>query len=320
MNKKKIITISLIIFAAITILGLIIFLINQNNRKDESCLKTDNIVLNKMETMEDGYENDVKEGYEIATTLVFTRNIDTAKAIQALKPYMLYKDGVLSDEDYELDVRLGDKFATFMVTYPDNTTSNRAAQYHIIDAIDGVEFASANPGDLHSYTCVVEKQTCPKDFDINKIPLASSTVFYRNLSNAEFDLTYENSLDPNNKIFSESTIVSGNGNKHHAYANVRIVENICTDSYLESIKPEEAIVPTEEPELEVKEESNSNWFTNQFNKIKDSFNNGFNDFKTNFENSQSFKVITIAASSVIGIALLYVVFVIIRKVWRVVKD
>ena len=313
-NKKKIITISLIILAALTILGLIIFLINQNNHKDESYLKTDNIVLNKMDGTKIEYENDVKEGYDVATTLVFTKNIDTVKAIKALKPYMLYKDGVLSDEDYKLEINLGDKYASFMVTYPDNTTSSKASPYYIIDAPDGVEFAAANPSDLHSYACVVEKQTCPVDYDVNKIPLTASTVYYKNLKNAEFDLTYENSLDPNNKIFSESIIRSGNGNYHHAYANVRLVEDICTDSYLESIKTEEAAIPSDDANLneEVK-------VTDELS-IKDKINDFFTNFKTNLENNKTYQIVTITVSSVIGIALLYVIFLIVRKVWRVVKD
>ena len=47
---------------------------------------------------------------------------------------------------------------------------------------------------------------------------------------------------------------------------------------------------------------------------------GFNDFKTNLESNETFRTVTICVSSVVGIALLYVVFLIIRKIWHVIKN
>ena len=47
---------------------------------------------------------------------------------------------------------------------------------------------------------------------------------------------------------------------------------------------------------------------------------GFEGFKTNVENNTTFRTITICVSSVVGIALLYVIFLIVRKIWRVIKN
>ena len=47
---------------------------------------------------------------------------------------------------------------------------------------------------------------------------------------------------------------------------------------------------------------------------------GFEDFKTNLENNETFRTVTICVSSVIGIALIYVIFLIIRKIWHVIKS
>ena len=52
----------------------------------------------------------------------------------------------------------------------------------------------------------------------------------------------------------------------------------------------------------------------------ESIKQGFEDFKTNVENNTTFRTVTICISSVIGIALLYVIFLIIRKIWRVIKN
>ena len=323
-NKKLFVTLIIVTLGLVLLIGAIIGITNKNKESNINVDSISNYYLNSTIPTDVEFENDVKSGYDLATTFVFTTNIDKDKAIQALKPYMLYKDGVLCHEDYELTVTFSDKYASVSAVYPDKTTKGSSTDYYVIDPIDGVEFAAANPFNLHSYSCVIEKTSIDSNFDVNKIPLAASTVYFRNLKNAEFDLTYEDVSNPTNNVVSESYIRSGNTKYHYAYANARILDDLCVEGYVGPYAPKtsepEVVDTPKETEIEVKEEANSNWFTDQFNKMKDSFKNGINDFKTNFENSQSFKVITIAASSVIGIALLYVVFVIIRKVWRVVKN
>ena len=114
--------------------------------------------------------------------------------------------------------------------------------------------------------------------------------------------------------------------------SVRILDGLCVDSYLghtnnDSYDPNynsNQQTNQEQPADEVENNPVVNEEVNQIEEeqksISETIKQGFEDFKTNVENNETFRIAAICISSVIGIALIYVVFLIIRKIWHVIKS
>ena len=333
------ITLAIVTLGLVLLIGAIIGIANHNAKLKSEFNSKDEITLNHMELDKDGNEIEFSDktvtGYDCASFYVMTHNVDIDKCSRYLQYHILYLDGEPLSSKARATFEISGDRMNVKGTYPDGKQFGYNGPIVYVDSLDGIEFVAAAYLDNLSFTVVADKSTVEENYDVNKLALYVNDSIWTNQVHPTFDLKYSDSLVYNSKIWSTSYYKDVRGEYHHVKANVRLAENLLYDEVQEQQAAENKeetpvvnnddttktdIEQTIETEIEVKEEANSNWFTDHFDKFKDSFNNGINDFKTNFENSQSFKVITIAASSVIGIALLYVIFVIIRKVWRVVKD
>ena len=359
-DKKKLI----IIISCITLglLALILALTSCNKESDlqeKEALQLNSIKQLNAHVIPDGitYETDNCAGYTVATSFVFTKNIDKKKAVEALKPYMIFYDGKSVHTDSNIVCNINGKWTDISVTFPNGKNTNTSTTIHEIDAPDGVEFAAVCPFLYFRYACVIDKSTCPSGYDVNKVPLNANKACYTNLMDPEFNLNYNDSLQEENDIWSESTIRTGNGKYHHAFANVRILEDLTvsgfigtsnnhdtyqsnenTNSQMEPQFPEEEapnITNPDNPNYNDNPEVIDNGDANNQNiannaeapsveddvkSFGESFKQGFEDFKSNVENNPTFKTVTIVVSSIIGILLIYVVFLIIRKIWHVIRN
>ena len=359
-DKKKLI----IIISCITLglLALILALTSCNKESDlqeKETLQLNSIKQLNAQVIPEGitYATDDCAGYNVATSFVFTKNIDKQKAVEALKPYMIFYDGKPVHTDSNIVCNINGKWADVSVTFPNGKNTNTSTTIHEIDAPDGVEFAAVSPFSYFRYACVIDKSTCPSGYDVNKVPLNANKAFYTNLMDSEFNLNYNDSLQEENDIWSESTIRTGNGKYHHAFANVRILEDLCKSGFTGTSNNHDTYQPNENTNNQMEQqfpESEAPSITNPDNpnyndnpevidngdannqniandadapsveddvkSFGESIKQGFDDFKTNVENNPTFKTVTIVVSSIIGILLIYVIFLIIRKIWHVIRS
>lgn len=387
-NKKKIITISLIALCAITIFGLLILLLTSCDNKAEAELTETNEVLqlnsleklNRVVLLNEGevssgipsnitIEDEDMSGYQIASTFYYTPNMDRDKGFQKLKDYMLYYNGRPIHADYDVTATFKDDRVTITGTYPNGEKFSKNSPAVQIDALDGVEFMTCTPFLFSRYAIVISKNSIQTNYDINKIATYALKSRFFTFVDPQFDLKYNDSLQEENEIWSESYYQAGNGKYKSIMVNVRILNGVSLASYTghvnnDSYQPNEHTndqmnqqFPEDEapditnpdnpnynnnPEVnngnqEVVNNGDANANAGEVNNAEGNANNnptveddvksfgesikqGFEDFKTNVENNTTFRSVTICISSVVGIALLYVIFLIIRKIWRVIKN
>lgn len=355
-KKKLIIVISCITLGLLALILALTSCNKDNDLQEKESLQLNSINQLNAQVIPDGitYEREDCSGYNIATSFIFTRNIDKKKAVEALKPYMIYYDGKPVHTDSNIVININGDWASVSVTYPNGKANNSYTSVKYIDSPDGVEFAAVTPFTYFRYACVIDKSTCPSGYDVNKVPLNANKASYSNLMNPEFNLNYNDSLQEENDIWSESTIRTGNGKYHHAFANVRILNftdsigqtsnndtyqpNENTNNQIEQQFPEEEAPDITNPDnpnyndnpevIDNGDANNQNIANNaeapsvedDVKSFGESIKQGFEDFKTNVENNPTFKIVTIVVSSIIGILLIYVVFLIIRKIWHVIRN
>lgn len=374
-DKKKIITISLIALCAITIFGLLILALTScdNKTKNEQASSNEVLQLNSMQMLNAGIPSNINiededmSGYQIATTFYYTPNMDRDKGFQKLKDYMLYYNGRPIHADYDVTATFKDDRVTVTGTYPNGEKFSKNSPAVQIDALDGVEFMTCTPFLFSRYAIVISKNSIQTNYDINKIATYALKSRFITFVDPQFDLNYNDSLQEENEIWSESYYQAGNGKYKSIMANVRILNGVSLASYTghvnnDSYQPNENTnnqMEQQFPEDEapdITNPDNPNYNNNpevnngnqevvnngdanagEVNNAEGNANNnptveddvksfgesikqGFEDFKTNVENNTTFRTITICVSSVVGIALLYVLFLIIRKIWRVIKN
>lgn len=374
-NKKKIITISLIALCAITIFGLLILALTScdNKTKNERANSNEVLKLNSMQMLNAGIPSNINiededmSGYQIATTFYYTPNMDRDKGFQKLKDYMLYYNGRPIHADYDVTATFNGNRVTVSGTYPNGEKFSRNSPAVQIDALDGVEFMTCTPFLFSRYAIVISKNSIQTNYDINKIATYALKSRFITFVDPQFDLNYNDSLQEENEIWSESYYQAGNGKYKSIMANVRILNGISLASYqghvnndsynsnentnqqMEQQFPENQapdITNPDNPNYNNNPEINNgnqevvnNGDANEGNvnnaeanannnptveddvkSFGETIKQGFEDFKTNVENNTTFRTVTICVSSVIGIALLYVIFLIIRKIWLVIKN
>jgi len=336
-DKKKIILIALCV---ISIFGLLLLALTSCDNKLEASSDNEFIKLNSLELKQAQIPNDITisdgniSGYNIGISYVFTKNIDKQKAIEALKDYLIFFDGRPVHTDSRIVVNINGSWINTSVTYPNGKVENLSTGYKEIEAVDGVEFAAVSPFEYSRYACVIAKNSITSDYDVNKVPLKALTSRFSNLKQPTFDLNYNDSLQESNDIWAESYYQAGNGQYKSIMANVRILNDLTVsgyqgitnnDTYQKPVDSNQQLEQQPEDEVEnnpVVNDANDN--VNQIEEDAKSFSEtvkqGFEDFKTNVENNETFRIVTICVSSVVGIALIYVVFLIVRKIWRVIKN
>ena len=311
-NKTRII-IAVSSFVIIT-LALVLLLTSCDNKKAEEVSLNDNLCSYKLNALvEEDYEAENCAGYKVANEFIFTKNIDQKKAIEALKPYMVFYDGEPVHTDSNIVVNINNNRADVSCTFPDGKVSHVNTGIQVIDSPDGVEFAAVTPYEFFRYACVIEKSTCPSGYDVSKTPYYANTAWYHNLRDPQFDLDYNDSLQEECETWSSCVFRTGNGKYHLAKANVRILDGLCADGFTGSVNNKDsyqAPASTQSPDNTSKDNPEE---SNFFDTVKDKVE----EIKEN--NKQAFDIATIIISSVLGIALLYILFLIIRKIWRSLK-
>ena len=316
-KTKIIIAISSLLFIGI---ALTMLLTSCDTKKDEEIIN-DNHLSYKLNALTDvDYEAEDMAGYKLATSFVFTNNIDTKKAIEALKPYMIFYDGEPVHTDSSIVVNINGNRADIACTFPDKTTKHINSGVTFIDSPDGVEFAACTPFEFFRYACVIDKSTCPSGYDVNKVATYANTCWYHNLEDPQYDLNYNDSLQEENEIWDDCTFRTGNGKYHIAYANVRILNNLTKDGFVGTVNNTDTYQEPSAPitNTDTESPSNTNTPTEDNNQnIGDTIGDKIEEIKNN--NKEAFDIATIIISSVLGIALLYNLFLIVRKIWRSLK-
>ena len=318
-NKTKIIiAISSLLFIGI---ALTMLLTSCDTKKDEN-ISFDNQLSYKLNALADvDYEAEDMAGYKVATSFVFTNNIDKKKAVEALKPYMVFYDGEPVHTDSNIVVNINGNRADIACTFPDNTTKHINSSVTFIDSPDGVEFAAVTPYEFFRYACVIDKSTCPSGYDVNKVATYANTSWYHNLEDPVFELNYNDSLQVENDIWYDCIFRTGNGKYHLAKANVRILNDLTKDGFVGTSNNHDEYQAPEAPitntDTETPSDTNTPTEENTEPSIGDTIGEKIEEIKNN--NKEAFDIATIIISSVLGIVLLYILFLIVRKIWRSLK-
>ena len=332
-DKKKIILIALCV---ISIFGLLLLALTSCDNKSNALIDNEVLKLNSLELKQAQLPNDITisdgdiSGYNIGISYVFTKNIDKQKAIEALKDYLIFFDGRPVHTDSRIVVNINGSWINTSVTYPNGKVENLSTGYKEIESVDGVEFAAVSPFEYSRYACVIAKNSVPSNYDVNRVPLKALTSRFSNLKQPTFELNYNDSLQESNDIWAESYYQAGNGQYKSIMANVRILNDLTISGY-QGIENNDTYQKPVDPNQDVNQPKENNQVVNDANdnvnqieedakSFSETVKQGFEDFKTNVENNETFRIVTICVSSVVGIALIYVIFLIIRKIWHVIKS
>ena len=333
-NKKKLI----IIISCVT-LGLLALILALTSCNNESDLQEKELLhLNSMDLkLNAGIPSDIditdhiEPGYDVGCYFISTPNIDRQKAFEKIKDYLYFYNGEPIHTAENIVANFNDNRVSLSVDYPDGTHNNINSPAVTVDAIDGVEFMAVTPFSYSRYEIIVEKKSIDSSFDVNRLPVYALTSRFRTLSEPSFDLNYNDSLQEENDIWSESYYQAGNAQYKSIKANVRILNDLCVSSYVGHTNNDfydpnynsNQQTNQEQPADEVENNPVVNEEVNQIEEeqksISETIKQGFEDFKTNVENNQAYRIAAIAISSVIGIALIYIIFIILRKLWHVIR-
>ena len=338
-DKKKLILIALCV---ISIFGLLLLALTSCDNKSNNSTNNEVLHLNSMDLkLNAGIPSDIditdhiEPGYDVGCYFISTPNIDRQKAFEKIKDYLYFYNGEPIHTAENIVANFNDNRVSLSVDYPDGTHNNINSPAVTVDAIDGVEFMAVTPFSYSRYEIIVEKKSIDSSFDVNRLPVYALTSRFKALTEPSFDLNYNDSLQESNDIWSESYYRAGNTQYKSIKANVRILNDLCVDSYVGHVNNDtynpnynsneqmNQQLPSDEVENNpVVNDANDN--VNQIEEDAKSFSEtvkqGFEDFKTNLENNETFRTVTICVSSVIGIALIYVIFLIIRKIWHVIRN
>lgn len=340
-NKKKIIAISIIVLSVLSIIGLLILFINASTKKSQSEPK-EVTHLNSLNysvsynTPENIQITDASmSGYRVADVCYATMNIDKTKAFEKLKDYIVFYNGEPVHVDLNITPDFSDGRLSITYTLPSGIQKSYKSSITWIPAYEGVEFMTLGTVSGYRFATVIEKRSITTDYDVNKIAKEAFTRMYsRNngVTLPKFDLTYNDCLQEECETWSRSYYEPEDGVYKFTMTNIRILNDITISAFEghENNDEYDASKSTSNPlnqHLSPENAPDTNNPDNPNSGIKqdleafgNSIKEGFKNFKTNMENNQTFRIATIAISSVIGIGLLYVIFLIIRKVWRVIKN
>ena len=116
-NKTKII---IAISSLILIGATLALMLTSCDTKHSEVTTQENLAYYKLNTLTDvDYEAEDRAGYKVATEFIFSNNIDTKKAIEALKPYMVYYDGepVHTDSNIVVNINGNRIYSIYRTTF-----------------------------------------------------------------------------------------------------------------------------------------------------------------------------------------------------------
>ena len=340
-DKKKLILIISCITLGLLALILALTSCNKENdlqEKEALQLNSMDLKLNAGIPSDIDIEDHIQPGYDVGCYFISTPNIDRQKAFEKIKDYLYFYNGEPIHTAENIVANFNDNRVSLSVDYPDGTHNNINSPAVIVDAIDGVEFMAVTPFSYSRYEIIVEKKSIDSSFDVNRLPVYALTSRFNALTEPSFDLTYNDSLQEENEIWSESYYKAGNAQYKSIKTNVRILNDLCVASYVghtnnDTYNPNYNANPEPNNNQEVinNQDVNNGNLNNaeagdapsvedDVKSFGESIKQGFEDFKTNVDNNPTFRTVTIVVSSIIGILLIYVVFLIIRKIWHVIRS
>lgn len=314
-KKTKVI---IIITSIITALFLILsFIISSSvNKEEKVSLQANSVRLLSSFSPEipDDIEitPDEMDEYQVGVSFVFTKNIDKEKAIEALKHYMVFYNGEPVHTDTKITVTLKNLGNTtngisINCEYPNGTKRSYYSGYSLVDAPDGIEYAAVTPFGANRYAIVVAKNSVTRESNINQLPLHAFKARYNYFTAPTFNFDYNECLQAECETWLKSYIQHGNGDYKYFYANLRILDNLTVDTYEgngntdEYVAPNDNVIPTEPNMPNESTTTPSENITDAINKIKE---------------NDAAKITTGIISCVLGAGVIYLVFILLRKLFK----
>ncbi len=230
-----------------------------------------------------------QETYSLKTFFIFTKNIDILKAVKEMKPYMLLKGGLPCSEEYQLDVTF-DYFDSnrlnFVVTYPNGIHTGYSVNYTVIDSEVGEFFGCLCPGQ-NSYTLMLEATTIKE--------LTKATDLVTLFINEYLD-------NKTNPVFTLPITLTKAGVSELEYS--RFV-NSQDAEYLANVQ----VIVT-------KTDLNKAGFKDPYKTLEDEFGkiSTIDYLKDKISDNEVLKWGSITISSILGIGILYLLFISFRKI------
>lgn len=230
--------------------------------------------------------------YDLARFFVFTENIDIKKAVEELKPYLLYKNGKLSTEKYTLEYKItDDEKLELKGKYPDGKEFNFTVDYKVITSNVG-EFAGVDRLGNGDFTLIVEarkikERITAKDlmklFIDNIRPQNAIPSFKLPITLTKEGISTRESVKYKNANDEEVT----------AYAQIIITNN----------------------------DLNPAGFKDEFYTTKDEFGKAsmIDLFKDKMTENPSLKWVSAGISAIVGLIIIYIIFVLTRKTLKWLK-
>lgn len=239
-------------------------------------------------------ESTLKEGYTACDRFIFTSDFKPEEAIREIAPYILKNDGTLV-KNYKIDIKLGaNNRVTLKYMVDDKQVLYRSLSYQIIDS--NYSFIAGFNNSYHDSVLLVNKTKEDVNFNLMYKEVLKKGYSYINTLDTDYKVSLK---DVSTKTFTD-TIMRGNGSYYESNLSLHVVDQ------KKANKAGADIITLKDIDgNEIKYEYDESFM--------DKVNNFMDSFKDKMESSKPFKIGMIAAGSVLGILLIYVCYLLIRK-------
>lgn len=226
--------------------------------------------------------------YRIPTSYVFTNNIDIDKAMNVIKDYMLYKNGELTKEKFTIEATKEDNFIYLTGKYPNDIEFNFKITYLLLESPIG-EYVIIKDDTTNTYTLFVEARTIKEDINAKSI---FNSYFESHLKDSYID-TFELPITLTKKGYLEEKITLDETEETFT------LKVVVTDNDL-----------------------NPDDFTDPFKTDSDEFGeiSLVTKIKDKLAENEALKWISISVSTLLGIGLIFVIYLIIKKSIKWIKN
>ncbi len=240
-------------------------------------------------------ETTSKRGYTSCDSFVITKDMNIADAVRMISPYLLRYDGN-EVSDYKLEVTLSDK-NTIALSYMmnDKTVISHVLSYKIVES----EYSYIAGFNLNYHDSVILINKSKENKDFNKLYKEALFEGYHYVNDLDADHPIDLSKEETNTI--NDTILRGNG----SYYNVK-TEVVVLDEKKANTKGAEIVTIKDKDGNELK-------YVPKEESITEKVSGFFNSIKDKVEANEPLKISVIAVGSILGIFLVYGLYLLIRK-------
>lgn len=267
------------------------------------------------------------KGYQALGSIYYTSSKSLEDILKIASNYILQKDGVRCDEEKEVSFFVDGNTLNIIIKVNGKIVASVSSHLHKLDSKDYGEFIYLqNVGAFYGVLLFDTTSTTTKTPQEIYSYLLHQVTYAEEIPTPDFkdfSLTSPSSVDIN------SSLTHTNGNQY-------TVQMECLSFDLAQAKD------LSTPEITIKQAASEDTPTtpgdkdkedtpnNPSNKDKEEKPNGsdkkeddikdiFNDFKDNFENNKTFKTMSIVLGTILGLALIYVIYLIIHKLHKWLK-